>query len=126
MSEKIVKLDKNSWKQIFKSDQQKDIDNVEQHQQNEQDIPTKPAIITTLALAALPEDDNKINESCMPFTAFSGLLAIYQDGLKGTDIVANIGQALIDADCNYKVDGEARWTNSRTTASAQAVRELKT
>ncbi len=89
--------------------------------ENQWNIPDNLDTIATLALAALPKDDSKINKKSMPFTALNELLLIKSktQELNGTDIVAHIGKALVDADCNNPT-----WTNSRTTAFLKALNAI--
>ncbi len=87
-----------------------------------QNVPDRLDTIATLALAALPKDDSKINESCMPFAALNGLLLTNK--FYGPSIVAHIGKALVDADCDNPT-----WTNTRTTTflkSLNAIDSTKT
>lgn len=77
--------------------------------------------IATLALAALPKDDNKINEQRIPFAVLNQLLSINSktQELNGTYIVARIGKALVDADCDNHT-----WTNTRTTTFLKSLNAI--
>lgn len=118
IAEQIVNCDENQWKDLTGTNDNASENGTDSAGKN---IPDKLDTIATLALAALPEDDSKINEKSMPFTALNELLLIKSETPKhnGPNIVAHIGKALVDADCNNPT-----WTNSRTTAFLKALNAI--
>lgn len=118
IAEQIVNCDKNQWKDLTGTDENAPENGTDSADKN---IPDKLDTIATLALAALPEDDSKINKNCTPFPVLSELLSITTQKREniGPNIVAHIGKALVDADCNNPT-----WTNSRTTAFLKALNAI--
>lgn len=118
IAEQIVNCDKNQWKDLTGTDDNAPEDRTDSADKN---IPDKLDTIATLALAALPKDDSKINKNCTPFPVLSELLSITTQKREhiGPSIVARIGKKLIDADCNNPT-----WTNSRTTAFLKALNAI--
>lgn len=123
IAEQIVNSNKEQWKKLITADGNatgKPDGNATGKLDG--DATGKLNTIATLALATLPKDDSKINESCMPFTALNGLLSISnkKNEINGPNIVASIGKALVDADCNNPT-----WTNTRTTTFLHALNKVE-